>query len=143
MASHTQIGDTHIILDGERHTLRLTLGALAAIEEQLGAGDFDTLLERLKTPSAGDLLFILHAPLLGGGASLPISALRASDINLGDASRAIAAAFATIGDGMGPSTAPRTKREAASATEASPGKPHDTSMGKPAASPGGTGTYTL
>lgn len=95
MTQH-RVGDAEIILNGERKTLRLTLGALAALEETLGEGDFASLGRRLETPRVSDLLLILQALLQGGGALVSIDALKASDLDLSEAARAIAKAFASL-----------------------------------------------
>ena len=90
-------GDVRLQINGEEKTLRLTLGALADIEEKLGGGDLSALQARLKNPRIGDVLLILHALLTGGGAPLAMEALKASDLDLSDASRAIAKAFEALG----------------------------------------------
>lgn len=86
-------GETIIVINGEPRALRLTLGALAEIEQTIGGGDFETLRERLKAPSAGDLLLILHALMVGGGERLTVDLLKASDIDFRAAARAIGKAF--------------------------------------------------
>ncbi|MEM8772637.1 MAG: GTA-gp10 family protein [Pseudomonadota bacterium] len=85
-----------VTINGERHPLRLTLGALADIEAALG-GDIDALTERLERPRVTDILLILHALLAGGGAALTLEALKASDVDLAEASGAIAQAFSALG----------------------------------------------
>ena len=90
-------GDAAITIDGETHILRLTLGALAEIEEKIGDGSFDALRSRLTNPRISDLLIILHALLFGGGTAMSLAAIKASDIDLEDASKAIALAFQSFG----------------------------------------------
>ncbi len=89
-------GDADILINGERRTLRLTLGALARLEETLGDGDFATLARRLEAPRVADLLVILEALLQGGGARLTQAELRASDLDIADAALAIARAFSSL-----------------------------------------------
>ncbi len=89
--------DAEITINGEPHKLRLTLGALAQIEDALG-GDFDALQARLKSPRISDVIIILHALLAGGGAGLSLQLLKASDVDLAQAARAIAIAFQALGD---------------------------------------------
>jgi len=84
-----------IKINGEEKPLRLTLGALAEIEEALG-GDVDGLKARLSRPRIGDLLIILNALLRGGGASLSLEALKAADVDLAVAANAIAEAFRAL-----------------------------------------------
>lgn len=58
-------GEVEVVLGGERRTLCLTLGALAAMEAGLGVSGFAALAERLRTMSAGDLAVVLGALLPG------------------------------------------------------------------------------
>jgi hypothetical protein len=97
MSQH-RIGDASLVIDGERRILRLTLGALAALEETLGQGDFASLGKRLESPRIADLLVILQALLQGGGHLVSLEALKKSDLDLADAARAIAKAFAALAD---------------------------------------------
>lgn len=94
-------GDVRLKINGEEKTLRLTLGALADIEERLGGGSFELLQARLKTPRVTDIIVILHALIGGGGAQLTIEALKASDINLSEAAAAIAKAFEALAEAPG------------------------------------------
>ncbi len=94
-------GNVRININGEEKTLRLTLGALADIEDHFG-GDLSNLGERLKRPRICDILIILHALLSGGGAGLSLEALKASEIDLGEAARAIASAFDALGEPEAP-----------------------------------------
>jgi len=100
-------GDVVLTINGQPQILRLTLGALADIEERLGGGDLSALQARLKNPRVADIVLVLHALLTGGGATLPLEALKAADIDLTEAARAIARAFETLGE----------------ENEAAPGKP--------------------
>ena len=95
MTQH-RIGDASIVLNGEPKILRLTLGALASLEENLGQGDFSTLQKRLEAPRVSDILVILQALLQGGGALVTLDALKASDVDLSDAASAIARAFRAL-----------------------------------------------
>ena len=92
--------EAELAVNGERLRLRLTLGALAEIEDRFG-GDFDALRARLEHPRVLDLLLILHALLAGGGASLTLEALKAADIDFAAAAAAIAKAFRCLGDTPG------------------------------------------
>ena len=92
MTEHFIPGDARLEIDGEPMVLRLTLGALAEIEAAFGDLG-EAMAARLKQPSARDLMTILHALLKGGGADIRFADLAASDIDVGEAARAIAAAF--------------------------------------------------
>lgn len=62
-------GEVALEIDGERHVLRLTLGALAELEAELGAGSLVELVERFETgkPGTRDVLSLIVAGLRGGG----------------------------------------------------------------------------
>ncbi|MEM9169942.1 MAG: GTA-gp10 family protein [Pseudomonadota bacterium] len=90
--------DPVVTIDGAPYRLRVTLGALAALEEAFDA-DLATLSERLARPRAADLLIVLETLIAGGGARVAVETLRASDLDLADAARAIGAAFAALEDG--------------------------------------------
>ncbi len=65
-------GEVPLILGSERYTLCLTLGALAELEDALGAGDLAGLAERFARGrlAARDLIALLGACLRGGGHAL-------------------------------------------------------------------------
>jgi hypothetical protein len=85
-------GETDIVINGKSYTLRLTLGALAEIENAFG-GDFSALSERFKTPRIADLLLVLYALIRGGGADMTLDLLKASDVDFNAAAKAIGEAF--------------------------------------------------
>ena len=62
-------GEVALTIDGERHVLKLTLGALAELEENLAAGSLVELVERFETQafSTRDVLALIVAGLRGGG----------------------------------------------------------------------------
>ncbi len=62
-------GEVALSLDGRRHVLRLTLGALAELEAELGAGTLIELVERFEGRrfSSRDVLALIVAGLRGGG----------------------------------------------------------------------------
>ena len=65
-------GEIEAELDGRRHVLCLTLGALAELESAFGADDLAMLGRRLAEGrlSARDIVRILGAGLRGGGSTL-------------------------------------------------------------------------
>jgi hypothetical protein len=99
-------GDVSLEIDGERYTLRLTLGALAELEEAFAVDDLPALGARFASGklSSRDLLRLLAAALRGGGhplsdaqvAALPIDGVAPVAEALTDL---LAAAF---GDGENP-----------------------------------------
>ena len=91
-------GDAALDINGEPHVLRLTLGALAELEQKFAdGGGVEALATRLAKPSVSDLIVILHTLLKGGGANIPLAVLAASDLDLPRAGKAIAAAFSRLG----------------------------------------------
>lgn len=62
-------GEIEATLNGQPHTLCLTLGALADLEHAFGANDMLALAERFETGrlSATDAIRIIAAGLRGGG----------------------------------------------------------------------------
>lgn len=62
-------GEVALVIDGERHLLKLTLGALAELEASLGDDTLVALVERFEAGrfSSRDLLALIVAGLRGGG----------------------------------------------------------------------------
>ena len=99
-------GEVAIVVDGQKHVMRLTLGALAALENELGEDSLVSLVQRFESGGqrAGDILALLIAGLRGGGWLGDKGDLLKADIDGGivEASRAAALllmrAFALPGD---------------------------------------------
>lgn len=62
-------GEVRLVIDGQAHVLKLTLGALAELEESLATGTLMELVERFEAGrfSTADLLALIVAGLRGGG----------------------------------------------------------------------------
>ncbi|WP_111735059.1 gene transfer agent family protein [Roseovarius amoyensis] len=62
-------GEVALVIDGERHVLKLTLGALAELEAALETGTLVELVERFESSafSSRDVLALIVAGLRGGG----------------------------------------------------------------------------
>ena len=62
-------GEVALTLDGDRHVLKLTLGALAELEASLKTGTLIELVERFESGgfSTLDVLALIVAGLRGGG----------------------------------------------------------------------------
>lgn len=62
-------GEVALVIDGERHVLKLTLGALAELEAGLEAGTLVDLVARFEGEafSSRDVLALIVAGLRGGG----------------------------------------------------------------------------
>ena len=67
--ANPQRGEVAANLDGQSVTLRLSLGALAELEDELGAGGLVALAERFESGdfSARDLMALLAAGIRGAG----------------------------------------------------------------------------
>jgi len=103
--ANRQRGEVEAVIDGRRVTLRLTLGALAELEDALGAGDLAGLAERLAGGrlSAGDLIKVIGAGLRGAGHPLDDDAVAATMPDGGvRAAAAIAADLLAAAFGTGP-----------------------------------------
>lgn len=93
MAANHARGEVVAMLAGRPRRLCLTLGALAELETAFDARRWEDLAARLRDLSAADLSLVLEALLRGGGEEPGDLA----DIELGEAARAVAAAFMAAG----------------------------------------------
>lgn len=85
MAANPHRGDVVLVIDGTPRTLRLTLGALAALEVRLETGSLMGLAERFEAGqvSTKDLIALLAAGLSGAGEPFDEAALAAAEIEGG------------------------------------------------------------
>lgn len=62
-------GEVAVVMDGRTHVARLTLGALAALESDLGCDSLIGVIERFESGrfASRDVLAVLVAGLRGGG----------------------------------------------------------------------------
>ncbi|MDO5641886.1 MAG: gene transfer agent family protein [Paracoccus sp. (in: a-proteobacteria)] len=95
-------GEVAITLDGQAHVARLTLGALAELEAELGTRSLVEMAGRFESGafSAGDVIAVVVAGLRGGGWTGGRADLLAMDVAGGPvaaaqtAARLLARAFA-------------------------------------------------
>ena len=100
-------GEVAIRLDGQRHVAKLTLGALAELEDALETGSLLDLVQRFEERrfSTRDVLALIVAGLRGGGWQGTAADLMRADIGGGpvEAARAaaelLARAFSVPGEG--------------------------------------------
>lgn len=87
-------GDVTLRIDGRDVTARLTLGALAELEDTLGESSLMALVERFEGNrfSSRDVLALLHAGLRGGRVGISEAELEHADIEGGPMAAAKAAA---------------------------------------------------
>jgi hypothetical protein len=87
-------GEVAIVLDGQRHVAKLTLGTLAELEAALEAGSLMELVERFETRAftTRDVLALVVAGLRGGGWQGTAADLRTAEIAGGPVAAARAAA---------------------------------------------------
>jgi len=78
-------GEVAVLLDVRRHVAKLTLGALAELEDTLAAGSLIDLVQRFEAGrfSSRDVLALLVAGLRGGGWQGTSADLRAVEIGGG------------------------------------------------------------
>lgn len=69
MSANPYRGEVSLIINGQTHGLRLTLGALAELEAGLEADSLIALVQRFETAtfSSRDIIALLMAGLKGGG----------------------------------------------------------------------------
>jgi len=99
-------GEVALWLDGRRHVLKLTLGALAELEASLGEDSLVALVERFEGGrySARDVLALIVAGLRGGGWRGSAEDLRTAEVRGGPveaarvAAQLLARAFAMPGE---------------------------------------------
>ncbi len=99
-------GEVALVIDGERHVLKLTLGALAELEAALETGTLVDLVERFESGafSSRDVLSLIVAGLRGGGWRGTAGDLLAAEIDGGPlgaartAAQLLAAAFMAPGE---------------------------------------------
>lgn len=87
-------GDVVLVVDGQSHVMRLTLGALAELEAELESGSLVDLVQRFEAGgfSTRDVLALIVAGLRGGGWTGRVSDLFSSEIEGGPMAAARAAA---------------------------------------------------
>lgn len=87
-------GETALVIDGQRRVLKLTLGALAELEQALEAGSLVDLVQRFENGgfSARDVLALLAAGLRGGGIDMAPAELGRAEIEGGPLAAARVAA---------------------------------------------------
>lgn len=78
-------GEVELVIDGEAHVLKLTLGALAELETTLKSDTLIGLIERFENGafSARDVLAVVLAGFHGAGNPMQADTLLAADIQGG------------------------------------------------------------
>lgn len=87
-------GEVAVVIEGQRHVARLTLGALAELEEGLGESTLLALVQRFESSqfSARDVVALLGAGLRAGGARISDEILANAQIEGGPVAASKAAA---------------------------------------------------
>ncbi|MEO0550182.1 MAG: GTA-gp10 family protein [Pseudomonadota bacterium] len=86
-------GEVSLVVDGRKHVLCLTLGALAEMETLFGCESMCDLQIRLKRLSASELMSVLCILLRAGGGAKCAEDGLARVVAPADAARAVAEAF--------------------------------------------------
>ncbi len=94
MMGNSWRGDVVLVMDGQSHEMRLTLGALAELEAGLESGSLVELVQRFENGGFGtrDVLALIVAGLRGGGWQGQAQDLLAAEIDGGPIVAARAAA---------------------------------------------------
>ncbi len=92
--ANPQRGDVMIVVDGQERIMRLTLGALAGLEERLGSQSLLDLVQAFEAGSfkSSDLLALIWAGLNGGGWDVGFDTVANASIKGGPLEAAKAAA---------------------------------------------------
>lgn len=87
-------GEVELVIDGSPRVMKLTLGALAELEQSLKVGSLVDLVQRFESGgfSAGDVLALVDAGLRGGGNPMSSGDLAKAEIQGGPMQAAKAAA---------------------------------------------------
>ncbi|MEC7259245.1 MAG: gene transfer agent family protein [Pseudomonadota bacterium] len=87
-------GEVDLVIDGQRQVLKLTLGALAELEERLDEPSLVALVERFEAGrfSSRDVLELVLAGARGAGRDMDRATLLCADIEGGPVAAARAAA---------------------------------------------------
>ena len=87
-------GEVALTIDGQQRALKLTLGALAELEQELGTGTLVELVQRFEggAYSSGDVLALIVAGLRGGGMDVTRADMLRAEIEGGPMAGARAAA---------------------------------------------------
>lgn len=90
-------GDAEFVAGSSRYAMRLTLGALAEIEDALGAASLADLAERLRRLGTGDIALVASALMRGAGTEISAAEVLKLDTDLGHLVAAIGQAFDAAG----------------------------------------------
>ncbi|MDT8344329.1 MAG: gene transfer agent family protein [Thermohalobaculum sp.] len=95
-------GEVGLVIDGVERPMRLTLGALAELEERLQAGSLVALAERFESGqvATADLMALLAAGLRGAGGEIGEAELARAEIG-GGALGALRAGIALMARSFG------------------------------------------
>lgn len=101
-------GEVALVIDGQRHVLKLTLGALAELEAGLDSGTLVDLVERFESGrfASRDVLRLIVAGLRGGGWRGNAQDLLSAEIEGGPMGAARAAAELLARAFMAPGASP-------------------------------------
>jgi hypothetical protein len=92
-------GESEFLAGTERHIMKLTLGALAEIENGLGVSSLSDIAGKLKSLGTMDLATVASALLRGAGHDLSPADVLKLETDLGTLIGAIADAFDAVGLG--------------------------------------------
>ena len=91
-------GEVELVVGERSFRLRLTLGALAEIEDGLGLNDLSEIEGRLKKLRAADLAIVAAALIRGGGQKISAAEALRLPVELSALVASVTAAFSIPGD---------------------------------------------
>jgi hypothetical protein len=106
--TNTTRGDATLASGGKSLVMRLTLGALAEIEDGLGVGSMGDIADRLKNLATKDIAVVASALLKGGGMDVSTSDVLKLETDVGTLVGAISGAFDAAGVSAAPAAAAAT-----------------------------------
>jgi len=90
-------GESELLAGGKSFLMRLTLGALAEIEDGLGLANIGDIADRLKSLATKDIAVVASALLRGGGTDLSPAEVMKLETDVGSLVGAITGAFDATG----------------------------------------------
>jgi hypothetical protein len=91
--TNTVRGDSTLVANGKSLTMRLTLGALAEIENGLGLSNLGDIATRMKSPATKDIAVVASALLRAGGIAMSPDDVLGLETDVGSLVTAITGAF--------------------------------------------------
>lgn len=116
-------GESAFLAGTDRYVMRLTLGALAEIEDGLGVSSLSEIASKMKSLGTKDFATVASALLRGGGHHIAPGDVMKIDTDLGTLVTAITEAFSAAGLNQASNNAPGSENAGPLAGSASSNSP--------------------